>query len=120
MNHTRESGRCASLDRGLEVLRAAYGDPEYDDDKGAIMTNTALFAAHFEDPDVGIDALRRALGHNRGMSVWQFVSMPLMRPIRAHDEFKALVREVGLDDYWREAGWSEHCRPLTGDDFECD
>lgn len=37
----------------------------------------------------------------------------------AAPEFEAFVEEVGLDEYWREVGWPEMCRP-EGDSFECD
>jgi len=40
-------------------------------------------------------------------------------PVRKIERFKALMRKVGLVDYWRAKGWPEFCRPTTGDDFEC-
>jgi TolB-like protein/DNA-binding winged helix-turn-helix (wHTH) protein len=40
--------------------------------------------------------------------------------IRRLEGFKNIVRELGLVDYWREFGWSEHCRPVGEDDFECE
>ena len=39
--------------------------------------------------------------------------------IRRLEGFKDIVLELGLVDYWREFGWSEHCRPVGEDDFEC-
>ena len=42
-----------------------------------------------------------------------------MRPVRRHSEFKAVVQNLGLVEYWREAGWPEHCAPLGSDDFIC-
>jgi TolB-like protein len=39
--------------------------------------------------------------------------------IRRLEGFKEIVRNLGLVDYWREFGWSEHCRPVGEDDFEC-
>jgi hypothetical protein len=30
-----------------------------------------------------------------------------------------MLEDLGLDDYWREAGWPEHCRPAGADDFAC-
>ena len=45
---------------------------------------------------------------------------PLLRDTRATGGFKALVRDVGIARYWRETGnWSDFCRPLGSDDFEC-
>jgi len=31
-----------------------------------------------------------------------------------------LMREIGLSEYWREYGFPPQCRPIGGDDFECD
>ena len=39
--------------------------------------------------------------------------------IRRLEGFKDIVRDLGLVDYWREFGWSEHCRPVGEYDFEC-
>jgi hypothetical protein len=34
--------------------------------------------------------------------------------------YKALMRETGLADYWRQTGdWGDVCRPVGDDDFEC-
>lgn len=35
-------------------------------------------------------------------------------------EFKDLVEEAGLVEYWRQFGWADACRPLGEDDFICD
>jgi TolB-like protein/Tfp pilus assembly protein PilF len=47
--------------------------------------------------------------------LWQ----PDYRAARQTPRFKALVRKLGLVDYWRARGWPEFCRPTIGDDFEC-
>jgi hypothetical protein len=40
--------------------------------------------------------------------------------LRAHPEFKKLMIETGLADYWRQTGkWGDSCRPVGADDFEC-
>jgi TolB-like protein/DNA-binding SARP family transcriptional activator/Flp pilus assembly protein TadD len=41
-------------------------------------------------------------------------------PLRKTERFKALMRKVGLVDYWRAKGWPEFCHPTTGDDFVCE
>jgi hypothetical protein len=30
-----------------------------------------------------------------------------------------LVRQVGLEEYFREYGWNDFCRPVNSEDFEC-
>ena len=41
-------------------------------------------------------------------------------PLRKTERFKALVRKVGLVDYWRARGWPDLCRPMGANDFVCD
>jgi tetratricopeptide (TPR) repeat protein len=41
-------------------------------------------------------------------------------PVRKTERFKALMRKVGLVDYWRARGWPDLCRPMGADDFTCD
>jgi hypothetical protein len=49
-------------------------------------------------------------------SVW----VPGESAIRKTERFKALMREFGLVDYWRERGWPDLCQPVGAGDFVCD
>jgi hypothetical protein len=48
---------------------------------------------------------------------------PLWHPANAaarrSEQFKRVVRKVGLVDFWRAKGWPPQCHPTTGDDFVC-
>jgi len=70
-------------------------------------------------PDRALQAYERLaeVGHINGSraNVWH----PDYAPVRKTERFKALMRKVGLVEYWRAKGWPEQCRPTTGDDFEC-
>ena len=44
---------------------------------------------------------------------------PGLAGVRKLPGFKQLMRDAGLVDYWRKYGWSDYCKPTTGDDFEC-
>jgi TolB-like protein len=39
---------------------------------------------------------------------------------RGTPQFKRLIRNLGIYDYWLERGFPSQCRPLGDDDFECD
>jgi len=39
---------------------------------------------------------------------------------RQHPRFRALVKDSGLLDYWRQWGWADACEPMGEDDFRCD
>lgn len=44
---------------------------------------------------------------------------PSFSPARRTQQFKAMVREAGLVEYWRTAGWPDLCKPRGDQDFEC-
>lgn len=79
----------------------------------------ALFAAAFGDPELALKILREDKDVTRRvisvMALWR----PVARDMRQLPQFKDLVREWKLVDYWREHGWGDHCKPVGVDDFEC-
>ena len=104
----------SDAERGLAMLRGAYADPSLQI-RGATFS---LFAAHFGDEALSAGALREGLRWD-ARSGLKLAWIPLMQRVRRHPDFKALMRELGLVEYWRQAGWPEHCRALGADDFEC-
>jgi len=42
------------------------------------------------------------------------------RRYRQSPQFKRYIRESGVYDYWRKAGFPEQCQPVGPDDFRCD
>jgi len=61
------------------------------------LADHSLFSADFLGPDTSANLAR----------------------FRADPRFQQLVRDAGLLDYWRAAGWPDLCRP-KGDGVECD
>jgi hypothetical protein len=51
----------------------------------------------------------------RTLYIWD----PAFAEARKHPEFKTLVRDLGMVEYWRAKGWADKCRPVGADDFEC-
>ena len=49
-----------------------------------------------------------------------YLWLPQLKQMRQLPEFKALLRDIGIVAHWEEYGWPAICRPLDGDDFECD
>jgi TolB-like protein len=101
----------------LAILRAAAADPANQDSLRLLLIG--FYAAHFGDSAFAVDLLRRAtveLG-TWGTNVWWW---PDLADTRRTAGFKALVREIGLADYWRASGhWGDFARPVGEDDFEC-
>ena len=71
-----------------------------------------VWAGYYGDNELVLKAMRRS------MDLW-FFWMPLMANARKTEEFKAIVRDKGLVDYWREFGWNDFCKPIGEYDFEC-
>jgi TolB-like protein len=100
------------------LVRAAFGDPANQDPTRLMFV--ALYAGHYGDVELALAAARRALVDMQGLLVNE-LWFPDMAEVRRSEDFKTLVRDLGLVDYWRTTGnWGEFCRPLGGDDFECE
>ena len=65
------------------------------------------------DPELALDAMQRL------PVPWAFWGSE-MKEVRRLPRFKDLVRQVGLEEYFREYGWNDFCRPLGAEDFECE
>jgi len=72
----------------------------------------AYWAAWHGDADLALDALRR---YPVPTLFWHKV----MTEVRRGPGFKELIRQAGLEKYYREYGWNDYCHPLGEDDFEC-
>lgn len=78
----------------------------------------AWWADYYGDTELALQALRVRLdlGTINGFGAMD----PVFKHIRATPGFKDIVRDYGYLDYWRATGeWSDFCRPLGDDDFEC-
>jgi TolB-like protein len=100
----------------LEVLRKAFGEPFYQDTSH--MDGLAQLAAYFGDDDLALACLRRGYIEMRGVTV-AAIWHPNFASLRKTEGFKALVRDLGLYDYWRQTGhWPDFARAKGDDDFE--
>lgn len=82
----------------------------------AARRNMGLWAGHFGDAALALDAMRSAVTEQGTQAVYLW--LPQLKEMRQLPEFKALLREIGIVAYWQEFGWPDICRPL-GDDFTC-
>ena len=76
-------------------------------------------ADHYGARDVVLGALRKALVDNNGpqlLSLWLFNESGW----RSDPEFKRILEDLGLVDYFRGSGkWPDFCKPAGADDFQC-
>jgi len=76
-----------------------------------------MLAAYFDESEFALEVIstEARLTTIRFGTLWH----PIMADARRLPEFKELVTEVKLVDYWRALGWGDHCRPRGSVDFEC-
>ena len=104
-----------SPDRALMTLRSIYTDT--DAAWPAKHHDVALLAAFLGDPEFALEAI----SHEARLTTLRYGALwyPVMAEVRKLPGFKQLVTDVNLVEYWRNYGWSDHCRPIGSNDFEC-
>jgi TolB-like protein len=120
-------GALNDRDAMLAILREAAQDPVYGGGRDAIVFQMETADA-LGDADLAVNALRRYLESVEGFAdrsmrhgvYWQFWTMP-HSGVRSHPEFKRLLIQTGVADYWRQTGkWGDGCKPIGEDDFQCE
>ena len=99
----------------LSKLREVYAD---DSSRWpSKLHDIALLAAYFGDPEFALQTIGEEVRYTgvRQGALW----LPVMSDVRRLTEFKQLVTDLNLVDYWRASGWADLCQPLGDDDFEC-
>lgn len=84
-------------------------------------SNIAQDAAFLGDRKLALEGLRALF---RGQFTFETTAFVLWRPVvrdlRGDPEFRDIVRELGLEDYWRMTGsWGDFCKPESDEDFVC-
>jgi tetratricopeptide (TPR) repeat protein len=85
------------------------------------LSSIAQWAAYLGDPDLVLKALEAMSHKGYSFEIWAWtVWRPVMRDLRGQPEFKNLISEIGVADYWRATGkWGDFCKPVGKGDFEC-
>ncbi len=76
-----------------------------------------LWAGHFGDPMLALDAMRAAIDEQGSQTVYLW--LPQLAPMRRLPEFKTFMRDIGMVEYWQEYGLPSFCRQADGNDFVC-
>jgi TolB-like protein len=105
----------SSPDRILDELTSIFGDRDVE--WPSKYSDIALFAAFYGDPQLALKAMSYEATRTtvRYGTLW----FPVMSKVRKLPGFKQLVSDVNLVEYWRAYGWTDHCRAVGADDFEC-
>ena len=109
-------------DAMLAILRKAAADPANRGNQNILFLADAL-----GDADLAASAMRESM---EGRQAFKEGHMPYrdyftlwLAPysgLRGHPEFKKLLLDTGLAEYWRQTGkWGDGCKPVGADDFQC-
>ena len=110
----------------LTLVRRALADDAYAGGGEVAYTRTSVADA-LGDAGLAVRSLRRELEARPGFedgtmaqhAYVAFWNVPYSGA-RAHPDFKALLVEAGVVDYWRQTGrWGDGCGPVGADDFQC-
>jgi TolB-like protein len=101
-------------------LRRLFADPRVTADMFSVAA-ISQWSGYFGDDALALEAWQRLSKSEIGFQIWGFTFWrPVNQGTRKLPGFKALLRDVGLVDYWRKTGqWGEFCKPVGADDFEC-
>lgn len=104
-----------SPDRILVLLEEVYRDESLRWPRK--LHDISMAAAYFGYPQFALTVKGREVraGVVRMHALWK----PVMSDVRRLPEFKELVRELNLVEYWRTYGWADACKPLDEADFSC-
>jgi TolB-like protein/thioredoxin-like negative regulator of GroEL len=98
--------RFGDADAALSWLRAASAAGDVAD------YYVIVWGSYYGDYELALSAMRRS------PDLWVFWT-PLVQPLRGTPEFKEILVDVGLVDYWRQHGWNDYCKPSGELEFEC-
>lgn len=110
----------------LALVRKALAEESYGGsaDLAYLWTNVADALG---DADLAVATLRKDLEAKKGFKEGTMEQFPYVAfwnapysSMRAHPDYKRLLIQAGVADYWRHTGkWGDGCAPLGKDDFEC-
>lgn len=99
-----------------EAAQALLAEVRQDALQSMSHESALVFFATLGDLDRAFEAAGRLAGDKR-LSL-ALLWGPEMRAMREDPRMEALVKQVGLLDYWRQYGWPDQCQP-SGDGFAC-
>jgi tetratricopeptide (TPR) repeat protein len=109
-------------DAMLAILHRAAADYSYRGERNLLFLADALgganlAAAWMRESMESIKGFKE--GHMAAEMYWTLWMAPYSA-LRSHPEFKKLLIETGVAEYWRQTGkWGDGCKPVGSDDFQC-
>ena len=104
-----------SPERVLAMLADVYRDENLQWPRK--LHDIAMVAAYFGDHQFALAVKGEEIRAStvRMATLWY----PVMSDVRQLPEFKDLVRDLNLVEYWRAYGWADACQAQGDEDFSC-
>ena len=106
-------------ERALEVLRRELANAGTSPEP-FVLNAISTWAAYFGDASLALEAVQQIRAPEKFELVPIAIWGPFSAQLRRAEEFKAVVADLGLVDYWRDRGWPEFCRAAGRQDFVCE
>lgn len=111
----------------LGLVRKVLADETYGGGYGEVSYMWANVADALGDADLAVAALRKELEAQGGFKDGAMAQFPYVAfwnipysGARTRADFKKLLVQAGVVDYWRQTGrWGDGCAPVGADDFQC-
>jgi len=80
-----------------------------------------FWAAYYGDYDLAEKIMDEGANNDfqYGLIDTTWLNYPVLNPLHNSEPYKRMIRNINLDDFWRENGFPDNCRPLGDDDFAC-
>jgi TolB-like protein/DNA-binding winged helix-turn-helix (wHTH) protein len=109
----------------LALVRKALAEDTYGAGLIYVWTNVADALG---DADLTVIGLRKDLENQKGFAAHAMAQYPYVSfwnspysGVRSHPDYKKLLTEAGVVDYWRQTGkWGDGCESVGTDDFRCE
>lgn len=84
-------------------------------------TRIAQWASFFGDRELALQAFEVMRGQNFSIeTLAEELWRPSVAALRNEPKFKQVLRELGIEDYWRSTGnWGRFCQPEGAVEFQC-
>jgi tetratricopeptide (TPR) repeat protein len=110
----------------LALVRKALADESYGGGAGLAFVWTNVADA-LGDADLAVASLRKQFESQEEFEEGSMEQFPYVfywnfpySTLRAHPDYKKLLIQGGVVDYWRQTGkWGDGCEPVGMDDFRC-
>ena len=108
-----------NLNRGeLDAVSDALSATGLADRAGTVeLVYYSAIAAYTGNHEFAVELMARSVA-DVGLNIhWMW--LPVFDETRKRESYRALLRNIGMVDYWQEYGWPPYCRPVN-DTFSCD